>query len=90
MCWGGSGSDGVGGAFRAVARSMAVATGAERAVTRLADGVMDGGDARPVVDRLSQFVRDGEAADHLLGAARLGLNSLWQNPRGVRRAMHPV
>ena len=32
---------------------------------------MDGGDARPVVDRLAEFVLDGEAADDPLGFARL-------------------
>ena len=50
---------------------MAVATGAERAVTGLAEGVMDGGDARPVVEGAAEFVLDGEAADDPLGFARL-------------------
>ena len=43
---------------------MGGAPGAEGAVARLAEGVVEHGDARPVVEGVAEFVLDGEAADH--------------------------
>ena len=50
---------------------MGVAAGAEGAVAGFAEGIVDGGDAGPVVESVAEFVLDGEAADLPAGIAGL-------------------
>ena len=50
---------------------MGEAAGAEGAVAGLAEGVVLGGDAGPVIEGVSEFVLDGEAADLPAGVAGL-------------------
>ena len=50
---------------------MGVAAGAEGAVTGFAEGIVDGGDAGPVVESVAEFVLDGDAADLPAGVAGL-------------------
>ena len=63
---------------------MGGAPGAEGAVARLAEGVVEHGDACPVVEGVAEFVLDGEAADHpcTLAGGDLGRPLPGATPRG--------
>ena len=72
---------------------MGEAAGAEGAVAGLAEGVVLCGDAGPVIEAVSEFVLDGEAADLPAGIAGLdadGGDSGAGAERGIVAALEEV